>query len=110
MTGSCSASKGPQSEAELHVLKARLRGGIINKVQRGGIVVHCPRASLYDETGNVVPGPTAQIRDAIAPFKARGRFGQPDGVPVRVGFLPSRLRNRRHDCFRPLTASARCAR
>ena len=28
--------KGTMSEAELHVLKARLRGGILNKVRRGG--------------------------------------------------------------------------
>ena len=27
--------KGTMSEAELHVLKARLRGGILNKVRRG---------------------------------------------------------------------------
>jgi len=37
--------KGTMSEAELHVLKARLRGGILNKVRRGEYRCPCPRAS-----------------------------------------------------------------
>ena len=37
--------KGTMSEAELHVLKARLRGGILNKVRRGEYHCPCPRAS-----------------------------------------------------------------
>jgi len=33
--------KGTMSEAELHVLRARLRGGILNKARRGEL--HCGR-------------------------------------------------------------------
>ena len=38
--------KGRMSEAELHVIKARLRGGILNKVRRGeeDIAVSCQLA------------------------------------------------------------------
>jgi DNA invertase Pin-like site-specific DNA recombinase len=56
------------SEAELHVLKARLRGGIINKAQRGEYRCPLPTGLVYDEVGNVVLDPDAQVRDAIAYF------------------------------------------
>ncbi len=41
--------KGTMSEAELHVLKARLRGGIINKAQRGEYHCPLPTGLVYDE-------------------------------------------------------------
>ena len=34
--------KGTMSEAELHVLKARLRGGILSKAQRGELKIPLP--------------------------------------------------------------------
>ena len=37
------------SEAELHVLKARLRGGILNKVRRGEYRCPLPTGLAYDE-------------------------------------------------------------
>ena len=37
------------SEAELHVLKARLRGGILNKVRRGEYRCVLPTGFVYDE-------------------------------------------------------------
>ncbi len=37
--------KGTMSEAELHVLEARLRGGVLNKVRRGEYRCACPPAS-----------------------------------------------------------------
>ena len=39
--------KGTMSEAELHVLKARLRGGIINKAQRGEYRSPLPTGLVY---------------------------------------------------------------
>ena len=33
--------KGTMSEAELHVLRARLRGGLLNKARRGELAAHC---------------------------------------------------------------------
>jgi DNA invertase Pin-like site-specific DNA recombinase len=45
--------KGTMSEAELHVLKDRLRGGILNKVRRGEYRCQLPTGFVYDELGNV---------------------------------------------------------
>ena len=60
--------KGTMSEAELHVLKARLRGGILNKVRRGEYRCALPTGLVYDEAGNVVLDPDAQVRETIAYF------------------------------------------
>jgi len=102
--------KGTMSEAELHVLKARLRGGIINKVRRGEYRCPLPTGLVYDETGNVVLEPDAQIREAIAClFKTFSRVGsasQTVKVFRREGLgFPSRLRIGDTTVFRPLTAS-----
>src|ERR1700733_10419795 len=68
--------KGTMSEAELHVLKARLRGGIRNKARRGEYRCPLPTGFVYDEAGNVVLEPDAQIREAIAClFKTFSRVG-----------------------------------
>jgi DNA invertase Pin-like site-specific DNA recombinase len=103
--------KGTMSEAELHVLKARLRGGIINKVRRGEYRCPLPTGFVYDEAGNVVLDPDAQIREAIACFfRTFSRVGSASQT-VRVfrtqGLaFPSRLRIGDTTVFRPLTASA----
>ena len=60
--------KGTMSEAELHVLKARLRGGILNKVRRGEYRCVLPTGFVYDENGGVVVDPDAQVRETIAHF------------------------------------------
>src|ERR1700689_661282 len=60
--------KGAMSEAELHVLKARLRGGILNKVRRGEYRCPLPTGLAYDEVGNVVLDPDLQIRETIDYF------------------------------------------
>src|SRR6201988_2735385 len=60
--------KGTMSEAELHVLKARLRGRILNKVRRGEYRCPLPTGLAYDAAGNVVLDPDAQIRETIAYF------------------------------------------
>jgi DNA invertase Pin-like site-specific DNA recombinase len=60
--------KGTMSEAELHVLKARLRGGILNKARRGEYRCVLPTGLVYDEIGAVVLDPDAQVRETIAYF------------------------------------------
>ncbi len=60
--------KGTMSEAELHVLKARLRGGIVNKVRRGEYRCQLPTGFVYTETGEVALDPDAQVRDSIRYF------------------------------------------
>jgi DNA invertase Pin-like site-specific DNA recombinase len=59
--------KGTMGEAELHVIKARLRGGILNKCAAVNIAA-LPTGFLYDEVGNVVLDPDAQIREMITHF------------------------------------------
>lgn len=102
--------KGTMSEAELHVLSARLRGGILNKVRRGEYRCVLPTGFVYDEMGNVVLDPDAQIRAAItyffATFARVGSASQTVKVFRQEGLLfPSRLRNGAATVFRPLTAS-----
>jgi DNA invertase Pin-like site-specific DNA recombinase len=101
--------KGTMSEAELHVLKARLRGGILNKVQRGEYRYPLPTGFVYDEAGNVALDPDRQIRETIARFfETFSRVGsacQTVKVFRNEGLrFPSRLRNQA-TVFRPLTAS-----
>jgi DNA invertase Pin-like site-specific DNA recombinase len=100
--------KGTMSEAELHVLKARLRGGILNKARRGEYRCPLPTGFVYDEAGNVVLDPDAQIRETIAyffeTFSRVGSACQMVKVFRKEGLLcPSRLRVGDTIVFRPLT-------
>lgn len=102
--------KGTMSEAELHVLKARLRGGILNKVRRGEYQCPLPTGLVYDEAGNVVLDPDAQIRETIDYFfETFARVGSAcQTVKVFRGegvLVPSRLRIGGATVFRALTAS-----
>jgi DNA invertase Pin-like site-specific DNA recombinase len=60
--------KGTMSEAELHVLKARLRGGILNKARRGEYRCALPTGFVYDEDGDVALDPDSQVRETISYF------------------------------------------
>jgi len=53
------------SEAELHVLKARLRGGILHQAQRGALKVPLPIGLAYAEDGTVILDPDAQVQQAL---------------------------------------------
>jgi DNA invertase Pin-like site-specific DNA recombinase len=101
--------KGTMSEAELHVLKARLRGGILNKARRGEYRCALPTGFVYDEAGEVVLDPDSQVRETIAyffeTFSRVGSAHQTLKVFRDEGLsFPSRLPNGRV-IFRPLTAS-----
>jgi len=104
--------KGTMSEAELHVLKARLRGGILNKVRRGEYRCVLPTGLVYDESGGVVVDPDAQVRETIAHFfETFARVGSAHQTVKAFrdeGLrFPSRLRSPASGViFRPLTASA----
>lgn len=68
--------KGTMSEAELHVLQARLKGGILHKASRAALKVPLPVGFLYAENQAVIFDPDAQIQQAIrllfATFKRTG--------------------------------------
>jgi DNA invertase Pin-like site-specific DNA recombinase len=57
--------KGTMSEAELHVLRARLRGGILNKARRGELHNHLPAGLIYDPVGCVVLDPDQQVQETV---------------------------------------------
>ena len=57
--------KGSMSEAELHFLRARLRGGILAKARRGELKLQLPVGLVYDGAGNVVLDPDTGVRTAI---------------------------------------------
>ncbi|MCP5044012.1 MAG: recombinase family protein [bacterium] len=58
--------KGTMSEAELHVLRARLRGGILNQARRGALKTPLPVGLEYEAADNVVLDPDSQVRKSIA--------------------------------------------
>jgi DNA invertase Pin-like site-specific DNA recombinase len=41
--------KGTMSEAELHLIRARMRGGLLNKAKRGELATPLPFAFAYDD-------------------------------------------------------------
>ena len=57
--------KGTMSEAELHVLKARLRGGILNKARRGELEVRLPIGFVHDAQKRVRLDPDQRIQDSV---------------------------------------------
>ena len=60
--------KGTMSEAELHVLKARLRGGILSKAQRGELRIPLPAGLVYDPADRVVLDPDKQVQHTLRHF------------------------------------------
>ena len=57
--------KGAMSEAELHVMRARLRGGILNKARRGELEMRLPIGFVYDTEARVRLDPDARIQESI---------------------------------------------
>ena len=69
--------KGTMSEAELHVLRARLQGGILNKARRGELEMRPPVGLVYNAAGH--PGP--RPRSASAALLALAVCNlPPDGI------------------------------
>ncbi|HEY3649056.1 MAG TPA: recombinase family protein, partial [Streptosporangiaceae bacterium] len=57
--------KGALSEAELHLIRARLRGGQISKARRGELVMLLPIGLVYDGAGHVILDPDTAIAGAL---------------------------------------------
>ncbi len=58
--------KGQISEAELHFIRARLRGGILSKARRGELITPLPVGLAYDAAGHVILDPDTAVRGAVA--------------------------------------------
>ncbi len=57
--------KGTMSEAELHVLRARLQGGILNKARRGELEMRPPVGLLYNAEGVLGLDPDQQVQQCL---------------------------------------------
>src|SRR5438876_1045831 len=57
--------KGTMSEAELHILRARLQGGILNKARRGELVISPPVGLSYNSEGALVLDPDKQVQQCL---------------------------------------------
>ena len=88
--------KGTMSEAELHLLSARLRGGVLNKARRGELQSPLPVGFVYDEHGQVVldPDDRSEIHPSLFPDLSPSWVGHGDGEGLSTkGILfPRRLR------------------
>jgi len=60
--------KGTMSEAELHLLRARLIGGMMNKARRGELRCRLPIGFVYDAADRVILDPDQQVQQAIRMF------------------------------------------
>jgi DNA invertase Pin-like site-specific DNA recombinase len=62
--------KGTMSEAELHVLRARLRGGILNKARRGELKLPLPVGLAYNCADRVVMDADQEVQSTLRHFFA----------------------------------------
>jgi DNA invertase Pin-like site-specific DNA recombinase len=90
--------KGAMSEAELHLLRLRLQGGIRNKADRGELRNPLPVGLVYDGQGRVALDPDRQVQQALSSlFAAYERTGSASATVKhfrREGLLfPRRLRS-----------------
>jgi DNA invertase Pin-like site-specific DNA recombinase len=57
--------KGTMSEAELHLLRARLIGGQLNKARRGELWMKPPLGFVYDDNGRLILDPDQQVQQSV---------------------------------------------
>lgn len=57
--------KGTMSEAELHVMRMRMQGGVLTKAKRGELQSLLPIGLVYDVEGNVVLDPDQQVQACV---------------------------------------------
>jgi len=60
--------KGTMSEAELYVIRARLRGGLLQKARRGELGGRLPTGLAYGTHGQVELDPDRQVRESFQHF------------------------------------------
>ncbi len=60
--------KGTFSEVELHVLRSRLRGGVLSKARRGALKTRLPTGLVYDHNDKIIIDPDKQVQQSIRLF------------------------------------------
>ncbi len=69
------------SEAELHVMQARMRGGLLSKARRGELQVPIPVGFLYDAQGHIMLDPDQQVQQSLRfLFESFRRLGSAGAV------------------------------
>ena len=58
--------KGTMSEAELYLIRARMRGGVLSKAKRGELRLPLPVGLVYDDDQHVVLDPDRQVQQGGA--------------------------------------------
>jgi hypothetical protein len=89
------------SEAELHLIRARLRGGQLSKARRGELVMALPVGLVYDPAGKVVLDPDAGVQHAVRHlFATFARTGSARAVVQAFAaeslLFPARIRSGPH--------------
>jgi DNA invertase Pin-like site-specific DNA recombinase len=103
--------KGTMSEAELHFIRARLRGGQLSKARRGELKMGLPVGLVYDPADKIVLDPDRSVREAIAHlFAVFARTGSARAVVAEFNAaglrFPVRIRKGPHKgelAWQPLT-------
>jgi DNA invertase Pin-like site-specific DNA recombinase len=73
--------KGTMSEAELHILKQRMRQGALQKARRGELFTRVPIGYVRDHANNVVLDPDEQARSVVhSIFEQFSRLGSASAV------------------------------
>lgn len=57
--------KGEMSAAELHIIRGRPRGGLLNKAKRGELAMCLPLGLAYDDAGRVILDPDQPVQQAF---------------------------------------------
>ena len=57
--------KGTMSEAELHMMRVRMRGGVLAKARRGELRTPLPVGLVYDPLGQVALDPDPQVQHSL---------------------------------------------
>ena len=60
--------KGTFSEVELHVLRSRLRGGVLSKARRGELKTRLPTGFVYDHNDKIIMDPDKQVQQSMRLF------------------------------------------
>jgi len=106
--------KGTMSEAELHLIRARMIGGVISKAQRGELKMLLPAGLVYDEDERVILDPDQQVQQSLRVFFATfERTGSARATVKEFGRQGLKFPNRgpagRGElCWQPLTSRMAC--
>ena len=94
--------KGTMSEAELHFIRERMRGGLLSKAKRGELRQFLPVGYVYDEADRIVKDPNIEVQSSVKMFFEIFRMcGSATGMALHYknnGYKMPRDPSRGFDC------------